>query len=43
MKDIKFFLKDKKKKSDNMVVSNTKNYQKINNKSLVSIEKNIIK
>ena len=39
MKDIKVFPKKKnKKKSDNMVVSNTKIYQK-----LVSIEKDVIK
>ena len=32
-----------KKKSDKMVVNNTKIYQKMKSKSLLSIEKNIIK
>ena len=35
---MKIFLKKKKKKSDNMV---TKVFQKMKNKSLLSIEKNI--
>ena len=38
VKDIKVFLK-KKKKSDNMVVNDTKIYQQMNNKSLLSIKK----
>ena len=42
VKDIKNFLKKKKKKSNNMVVNVTKIYQKMKNKSLLSIEKNII-
>ena len=43
VKDINVFLKKKKKKSNNMAVSDTKIYQKIKNKSLFSIVKNIIK
>ena len=39
VKDIKVFLKKKKKKSGNMIVNNTKIYQKTKNKSLLSIEK----
>ena len=42
MKDIKIFLKKKKKKSNNMVMNVTKISQKMKNKSLLSIEKNII-
>ena len=42
MKDIKIFLINKEKKSNNMVVNVTKNFQKMENKSLLSIEKNII-
>ena len=42
MKDIKIFLKKKKRKSNNMVVNVTKISQKMKNKSLLSIEKNII-
>ena len=42
MKDIKTFLKMRKKKIDNMVVNVTKISQKMKNKSLLSIEKNII-
>ena len=38
MKDIKIFLK-KKRKNDNMVVNDTKICQKMKNKSLLSIEK----
>ena len=41
-KDIKIFLK-KEKKSSNMFVNVTKISQKMKNKSLLSIEKNIIK
>ena len=37
--DIKVFLKKKKKKGDNTVVNNTKIYEKMKNKSLLSIEK----
>ena len=40
-KDIKIFLK-KKKKSNNMVVNVTKTSQKIKKKSLLNIEKNVI-
>ena len=43
MTDIKVFLRKKKKKSNNMVLNDTKLYQKMKNKSLLSIEKNIIK
>ena len=43
MKDIKIFLMKKNKKSENMVMNDTKIYQKIKNKSLLSIEKNIVK
>ena len=43
VKDIKIFLKMKKKKSNNMVVNVTKISQKMKNKSLLNIEKNIIK
>ena len=45
VKDIKIFLKKKKrkKKNDNMVVNVTKTSQKRKSKSLLSIEKNIIK
>ena len=43
MKDIKLFLRKKKKKHDNMVVNNTKIYQKMKNEILLSIKKNIIK
>ena len=42
VKDIKIFLKKKKKKRDNMVVNVTNISQKMKNKSLLSIEKNII-
>ena len=42
VKDIKVFLKEKKKKWGNMVVNNTKIYQKMKNKSLLSVEKNTI-
>ena len=43
VKDIKVFLKKKKKSNGNMVVNDTKIYQTMKNKSLLSIEKNIIK
>ena len=43
VKDIKVFLKKKKKKSNKMVVKDTKISQKIKNKSLFNVEKNIIK
>ena len=42
VKDIKIFLKMEKKKSNNMVVNVTKISQKMKNKSLLGIEKNII-
>ena len=42
VKDIKIFLKKKKKKSDNMVVNVTKLFQKMKNKSLLTVEKNIV-
>ena len=41
-KNTKIFLKKKKKINDNMVVNVTKTSQKKKNKSLLSIEKNII-
>ena len=43
VKDIKVFLKKKKKTNGNMVVNDTKIYQMMKNKSLLSVEKNIIK
>ena len=42
LKGIKIFLKKEKKKSNNIVVSNTKIYQKIKRKSFLSIEKTVI-
>ena len=42
MKDNKIFLKKKKKKSNNMVVKVTNIFRKMKNKSLLSIEKNIV-
>ena len=42
VKDIKIFLKKKKKNSDNVVVNVTKIPQNMKNKSLLSIEKNIM-
>ena len=39
VKDIKVFLEKKKKKSENMVVNNTKIYHKMKNRTLLSIEK----
>ena len=41
VKDLKFFLKKEKKKSNNMALSVTKISQKMKNKSFVSIEKNV--
>ena len=43
VKDIKFFLKNKNEKSNNMFVNYTKIYQKIKSKCSLSIEKKIIK
>ena len=43
VKNIKIFLKKKKKRSSNVVVSIIKIYQNMENKSLLSIEKNIKK
>ena len=43
VKDIKIFLKKKKKKSYNMVMNVKRISQKIKNKIFLSIEKNIIK
>ena len=42
VKNIKTFLKKKKKKTDNVVVNVAKIFQKMKNKSLFHIEKNII-
>ena len=42
VKNIKIFLKKKKKKSDNMAMNDTKISQKMKNKSLLSIEKNTV-
>ena len=42
VKDIKIFVKKKKKKSGNMVVNDTKINQKMKSKNLLGIEKNII-
>ena len=39
VKDIKIFLRKKKKKSDNVVVNITKISQKMKNRSLMNIEK----
>ena len=41
VEDMKVFLNKKKEKSNNMVVNNTKIYQKMKTKSLLSIEKNV--
>ena len=41
VKDIKIFLKKKKKKTNNIVVNVTKISQNMKNKSLLGIEKNI--
>ena len=43
VKDWKFFLKEEKKASDNMVLNDTKVYQKMKNESLLVIKKKIIK
>ena len=43
LKDIKMFLKKKKKKSDNMVVNVTKISQKMKKIDWLSIEKSILK
>ena len=43
MEVIKVILKKKKRKNDNMVMNDTIIYQKMKNKSWLSIEKNIIK
>ena len=43
VKDIKVCLKKKKNKSNNIVMNDTKIYQKMKNKSLLSMEKNIMK
>ena len=43
MRNINIFLKKKKEKSHNMVVNVTKISQKMQNKSQLSIEKNVIK
>ena len=42
VKDIKIFLKKKKKKTDNTFVNVTKISQEMKNKSLLSTDKNII-
>ena len=42
VEDIKIILKKKKKKSDDIVVNVTKISQMLKNKTLLSIEKNII-
>ena len=42
LKDIKMFLKKKKKKSDNMVVNVTKISQKMEKVNWLSIKKNVI-
>ena len=41
VKDIKVFLKKKKKKSDNMVVNDRKIYLKMKNKCLFGIKKTL--
>ena len=41
-KDIKIFLKKKKKKSDNMIMNVTKISQKMKNKNLLRIDQNIV-
>ena len=41
IKDIKVLLKKKKKKSNNMVKNDTKIYQKMKSKCLLSIEKKL--
>ena len=42
MKDIKFFLKKKKKQSDSMTENDTKIYQKMKSKSWFNIDKNVL-
>ena len=42
-KKVKGLSKEYKEKTDNMVVNDTKIYHKIKNKSLLSIEENIIR
>ena len=42
VQDFKIFLKKKKKKSNSMAINDTKIYHKMKNKSLLSIEENII-
>ena len=42
MKNMKVSVRNKKKKSDNMVVNDMKIYQRMKNKSLLSIKKVII-
>ena len=42
MKDLKIFLKQKRKTSNNIVVNVEKISQKMKNKSFLSIEKNIV-
>ena len=42
VQDFKIFLKKKKKKSNSMAINYTKIYHKMKNKSLFSIEENII-
>ena len=43
VKNTKDVQKKENKKSDNIVVNDTKIYQKMKNKSLLSIEKNVTK
>ena len=43
VKDIKFFLKKTEKKSDNMVINDTKTYQEVKNKKLVQYRKKYYK
>ena len=43
MNDIKFFLKKKKKKTDNIAVNVTKISRKMKSKSLLCLERNTIK
>ena len=43
VKEINIFLKKRKKKTDNMLLKDTKISQKMKNKSHLSIEKSIIK
>ena len=43
VKDIKVFLKKKMKKSSNMVVNDTKIYLKMKTKSLLILQKNVMK